>query len=510
MVPVQPEAAREGRLHLLFAQRDLLDSLATAFLLFDADGRLLDCNRAAVELLGRPRDQLEGLTVSDPRWGAVREDGSPFPAAERPTMTTLQTGAPCSRVVVGIDNPGMARRWLANSTYPVIVSGRVTSLVCSLTDITKRVQKERSLNLLTAVNRFTRFATDSLDPLSGLCRALVEHGSYALAWIGAMSSDEDGGIDIAAEAGVAGYLYEGMVSWSESRPSGLGPVGTALRTGCTQVVNELPVESLFEPWRERAVRFGLNSCAAIPFAPGGRRAVLGVYDRHIFAFDERTLEGLEEIAREAEFGVAHVGSMKQLKVALDGTLAAMARMTEIRDPYTAGHQVHVGSLGAAIATQLGLDANLVQLVRYGGNLHDIGKISIPAEILTHPGQLDPLEYEMVKRHTLVGYDVLSQASLPWPIAELARQHHERMDGSGYPYGLAGDEILPPARIIAVADVVEAMAQHRPYRPGIGLDRALTEVAAGAGTLFDTDVVESCRAVLEAGFNFEAGAGSLEG
>jgi PAS domain S-box-containing protein len=505
MFDVRSGADHESQLESLFARRELLDSLATGLLLFGNDGNLLDCNRAGLDLLGITRDQLAGLAVSDPRWGAVHEDGTQYPADERPTMVTMESGEPCSDVIVGIDNPGMARRWLSNSTYPVTFDGSASGVLSSLVDVSNRVQKEHLLRLLTGVNRVVMSASHESDPLQSLCTTLVEQGHYALAWIGVASNVQEGEINIACAAGVTDYPYDGMVSWSGSKETGSGPVGTALRTGITQVLNDLTNESLFGPWRERASQFGLTSCVAIPFAPGARRAVLAIYDRHIFAFDETTVQGLEEIAREAEFGIAHVLSTKRLEAALDGTIAALARMTETRDPYTAGHQLRVGSLGsslgAAIATQHGLDAKMIELVRQSGEVHDIGKIAVPAEILSRPGRLSSLEFELVKRHTLVGYDILSQASLPWPIAEVALQHHERMDGSGYPNGLLGGDIILPARIIAVADVVEAMTQHRPYRPGLGIDIALAEVTAGAGTLFDADVVKSCLAVFEAGFTF---------
>lgn len=505
MFDVHSDANHGSQLESLFSRRDLLDSLATGLLLFGSDGSLLDSNRAGLDLLGITRDQLAGTAVSDPRWGAVHEDGTQYPADERPTMVTIESGEPCSDVIVGIDNPGMARRWLSNSTYPITFEGSVTGVLSSLVDVSNRVQKEHLLRLLTGVNRVVMSASHESDPLQSLCTTLVEQGHYVLAWVGVASSVQEGAVDIAGAAGVADYLYEGMISWSGSKEAGLGPVGTALRTGTTQLLNDLPNEAPSESWRERASQFGLMSCVAIPFAPGGRRAVLAIYDRHIYAFDETTVRGLEEIAREAEFGIAHVLSMKRLEASLEGTIAALARMTETRDPYTAGHQLRVGSLGsslgAAIATQHGLDATMIELVRQSGEVHDIGKIAVPAEILSRPGRLSPLEFEMVKRHTLVGYDILSKASLPWPIAEVALQHHERMDGSGYPNGLVGGEIILPARIIAVADVVEAMTQHRPYRPGLGIDIALAEVTAGAGTLFDADVVESCLAVFEAGFSF---------
>jgi HD-GYP domain-containing protein (c-di-GMP phosphodiesterase class II) len=276
-----------------------------------------------------------------------------------------------------------------------------------------------------------------------------------------------------------------------------------MRTQVTQIANDLATQPLYEPWRERAAQYGLASEIAIPMQIGNRRAVLTVYDRHIFAFDEPTVTGLEQIAREAEFGIAHLDSIDRLATALDRTLGALGQMTETRDPYTAGHQSGVGTLSAAIAMQLGLDAKMIQLVRQSGEVHDIGKISIPSEILTRPRRLSPLEFEMVKTHPQVGYKILFKASVPWPIAEVALQHHERMDGSGYPNALLGHEISLPARIIAVADVVEAMTHHRPYRPGLGLEAALAEVTDGAGTRFDADVVKCCVAVFAAGFTFES-------
>jgi len=234
--------------------------------------------------------------------------------------------------------------------------------------------------------------------------------------------------------------------------------------------------------------------------------VLAIYDHNSFSFDEMTVRGLEGIAREAEFGISHLRSTRHLATALNGTLAALGQMTEIRDPYTAGHQHQVGSLGsnlaAAIATEYNLDKTMIELIRQSGEVHDIGKIAIPSEILTKPGRLSTAEFEIIKSHPRVGYDILSRASLPWPIAEVALQHHERMDGSGYPNGLLGDEIILPARIIAVADVAEAMIHHRPYRPGLGIDKALAELAEGAGVRYDAGVVECCLAAFEAGFTFE--------
>lgn len=484
---------------------EFLDNIRTGILIFDADGVAIDANRSAVAMLGATLDQLKGHTSFDMPLGAVREDGSPLPGAEYASARVLRTGEPCYGVTMGVNNPGQSRRWLLVDGYPLTIDGRIEGVAVCFDDVSDQLKHRHLLQLNSEVNRIVMFATDELDPLQHLCDALVEHGPYALAWIGVTSPNEDGDVDVAFSSGLTDYPFDAMVSASRSKDSGRGPAGTALRTGVTQVVNDLASESLFAPWRERAARFALGSCIAIPFSPGGRRAVLTIYDRHIFAFDDTMVRGLEELARECEFGVAHAQSMSQLATALDGTLAALGQMTETRDPYTAGHQLHVGGLGvslaAAIATQYGLDAAMVKLIRQSGEVHDIGKVAIPSEILTRPGRLSPLEFEMIKQHPQVGYDILSKASLPWPIAEVALQHHERLDGSGYPSGLVGDEIILPAKIIAVADVVEAMTQHRPYRPGLGVELALAEVKAGAGTRFDAGVVASCLAVFEAGFTF---------
>jgi PAS domain S-box-containing protein len=181
---------------------------------------------------------------------------------------------------------------------------------------------------------------------------------------------------------------------------------------------------------------------------------------------------------------------------------AMAATVEARDPYTAGHQHRVADLSAAIAVEIGLSAANVDGIRLGANIHDLGKIGVPAEILSRPSRLSALEYELVKIHTRVGYDIVKNIAFPWPIADMILHHHERLDGSGYPDGLHGDEIGIEARIIAVADVVEAMSSHRPYRPSMGIDAALTEIARGRGTLFDPTVVDTCLTLFRDGrFNF---------
>jgi HD-GYP domain-containing protein (c-di-GMP phosphodiesterase class II) len=166
----------------------------------------------------------------------------------------------------------------------------------------------------------------------------------------------------------------------------------------------------------------------------------------------------------------------------------------LRDPYTSGHQQRVAKLAVAIATKLSLPANEIHGLYLAGIVHDVGKINIPAEILNKPGKLSKPEFQLIQGHVQAGYDIIKGVDFPWPIAEMIRQHHERLDGSGYPQGLKADEILKEAKILAVADVVEAMMSHRPYRPALGLDAALSEIEKNKSRLYDPKVVDACHQV----------------
>jgi putative nucleotidyltransferase with HDIG domain len=173
------------------------------------------------------------------------------------------------------------------------------------------------------------------------------------------------------------------------------------------------------------------------------------------------------------------------------TIEVLATAAETRDPYTAGHQRNVSVLSEAIAMELGLDGDRIHSIRMAGLVHDIGKINVPAEILSKPGALGEVEFALIRTHPEIGYEIMKNIELPWRLADMIRQHHERMDGSGYPDGLKGDDILLEARIIAVADVVEAMSSHRPYRASLGVESALEEIEKNRGSRYDADVVDAC-------------------
>lgn len=215
--------------------------------------------------------------------------------------------------------------------------------------------------------------------------------------------------------------------------------------------------------------------------PGNRTRILGIL---------RDVSGWVNVENELKENIL------QMENLVWGTVQALAQATETRDPYTAGHQNRVARLALAIAEQLGLEEKKIDGIRMSGLIHDIGKIQVPAEILGKPGKLTELEFNLIKVHPQVGYDILKTIEFPFPVARTVLQHHERMDGSGYPFGLKGEQILLEARILAVSDVVEAMASYRPYRPALGIEKALEEILGNKGTLYDADVVKACIRVFQ--------------
>jgi HD-GYP domain-containing protein (c-di-GMP phosphodiesterase class II) len=198
-------------------------------------------------------------------------------------------------------------------------------------------------------------------------------------------------------------------------------------------------------------------------------------------------------------------SLEDLRKAMQGIIQAMALTVETRDPYTAGHQKRVAELAQAIAQEMKLPEDQVEGLRMAGIVHDLGKIAVPAEILSKPIKLSDIEFRLIQVHPQASYDILKDIDFPWPLAKIVLQHHERMNGSGYPLGLKNGDIFLGARILAVADVVEAMSSYRPYRPAWGLDKALEEISKQKGILYDSAVVDAClKLFVEGRFQFDKG------
>ncbi len=384
-------------------------------------------------------------------------------------------------------------------------------------DITERKQAEtaiqhasRALATLSAANKSLVHSTSEDELLRAICQAIVKQRGYRLAWVGYVQHDENKSIKIMACAGHdEGYLDAIQLTWAETG-RGMGPSGRAVLSGATQLCQNIATDPICESWRDEAIKRGFAANIALPLMDGNGEVfgILHVYAEEVDAFTPAEIALLEEMAGDLAFGVRalHIRRERDLALeqnqrhferlqdSLEDTVRAIASIIEMRDSYTAGHQVRVADLAMAIAKQMGLSGEQIHGVHLAGVVHDLGKIKIPAEILSKPGRITDIEYSLIKIHSQAGYDILKGINFPWPIAQMVLQHHERLDGSGYPQGLQGDAILLEARILSVADVVEAMYSHRPYRPGLGLEAALAEITRQRGIYLDTQVVDACQAL----------------
>jgi putative nucleotidyltransferase with HDIG domain len=356
----------------------------------------------------------------------------------------------------------------------------------------------RTLRTVSAGNEMLVRVTSEAELLTGMCQVVVD-GGYPTAWIGFAEHDAARTVRPVAWAGSAGANIQfARCTWADGE-HGHGPTGTAIRTGERQVIQNIVTSSCSQPWREAALARGLASAAAFPLrGPDGVFGAFCVYAINTETFDEQELKLLAELSNDLAFGImaqrdhlAMLESAQRLQRALKATVQALANTVEQRDPYTAGHQRNVAELAAAIAREMGLQEDDVTGIYLAGMIHDIGKIQAPAEILSKPGRLSRIEYQLLQEHAQIGSDIVRTVDFPWPISTMIQQHHERLDGSGYPNGLKVDEIIPGARILAVADVVEAMTARRPYRDALGLDVALHEIEQGSGRLYDAVAVDIC-------------------
>jgi PAS domain S-box-containing protein/putative nucleotidyltransferase with HDIG domain len=262
-----------------------------------------------------------------------------------------------------------------------------------------------------------------------------------------------------------------------------------------KMVREIVIKNLKEglssPFEYRTirksgeVRWALQVVTSTTYQ--GERAVLGNF---------KDITEIRQVQKELQ------QSYHKLQKTMEATINTISKIVETRDPYTAGHQLKVSKLTSTIAREMKLTEDKIEGIRIASLVHDIGKISVPAEILSKPIKLNEIEYSLIKDHSQIGYDILKTIDFLWPVAEIVLQHHEKINGSGYPGGLKGEEILLEAKIICVADVVEAMSSHRPYRPALGVDKALEEISRNRGILYDPEVVDVCLKLFkEKGFKF---------
>lgn len=487
--------------------RTLIDQSTDGIEIVDpATMRFLDVNDAECRSLGYRKEEMLQMTVMD-----------------IDPVARLDNADKVNRVLGELGKAGVARfesihQRKDGSEFPVEVSVQLIELekaysISIARDISERKKHESEmlrlnhvLRTLNEANSTLLHTDDETELMTSICSMLVGRGDYSLAWIGMARNDDGRSIQPVAIAGDGeDYVNELRLSWGQG-PRANGPCGLAVRTGETQNVGDTSNDPRFSPWRELAGRFGYASCAALPLK--NKHQTLGcltIYSRDPFAFSNDEIGLLEEVAGNLAFGILNLrvraerdqailereNYTERLRESMVDAIQAVATVVEMRDLYTAGHQRRVAELAFAIARELGMSDECANGVYLAGIVHDIGKIHIPAEILSKPAKLTPPEYEMVKTHSQTGYDILKGIEFPWPIAQAVLQHHERMDGSGYPQGLKGEDILIEARILAVADVIESMSSHRPYRAGLGMKPAFAEIRKNRGILYDARVANAC-------------------
>jgi response regulator RpfG family c-di-GMP phosphodiesterase len=402
--------------------------------------------------------------------------------------------------------------WFSLSVY----SPQKGYFVALFDNITVRKLHEVRLNKLNAllfalrdINENLLTVRNEIDLFQYVCESLKKLEDIAIVWVVPWKPELK--FIPVAWAGISGAELSGLqVPWDDAE-RGVGFIGSAMQKRETVMIQDVGDDAQFSAWQSIAQQWGVKSAIAVPIhTPDEIIATLSVFSSRKGAFDEEFVRFLREVAGDIAIGVHSLRLDKNLRVTLDhlrssmnSTVEAIASMVELRDPYTAGHERRVSQLACAIGTEMELPERQIEGLRVIGFLHDIGKIAVPAEILSKPTRLTEIELAMVKAHAQSGYDILKNLEFSWPVAQAVLQHHERLDGSGYPQGLAGQDIILEARILMVADVVEAMASHRPYRSAIGLKEALAEVTEKRGRLYDEQVVDTCiRLFTEKGFKFD--------
>lgn len=390
--------------------------------------------------------------------------------------------------------------------------------VATFIDMTECRRTDRALKAISAINSAIVHADKEQELLDLVCHNFVEIGGYSMAWIGYVTDTPELKIKPVADAGHNhGYTNKLNIALKNSKRS-RGPVGSAIRSNLPQVCRDIKTDLSFKPWAKDALRRGYKACMVLPLTEDENAfGVVGIYssEKGVFNHAEKwLLAGMSENLSYAITSLRARSNTKQTTIALEKSLekmrklllqsvSSLGRALDVKDPYTFTHQKKVVLLATAIARELGLTPDRIEAIEVAGNLHDIGKIYVPSEILNKPGKLTPIEFELIKTHPQAGYEIIKDIDFPWSVGEILLQHHERLDGSGYPRGLIGEEILLEAQIIAVADVVEAMSSPRPYRPALGIDSALAEIKQNRARLYNSEAVEACiRLFKENDFTFE--------
>jgi len=392
--------------------------------------------------------------------------------------------------------------------------GYFVTIFSGITEQKKREEKITKLyNLqdsVRTINQLLLKADNEKDLYQKICDIVAKVEFVIFVWIG-LADEKSFEIKPIAFAGAeTGFLSKIKVKYDDSQYSN-EPVGTSIKTGKPFVLKDIESDSRYIPWREEALKKGFKSSMTLPLIQKGEIiGALSIYSDKKDVFGKAEVRFLKEVANDIAVGVKSIRLEEnlqekniKLQKSIETLIFTMARISEPKDPYTAGHQKRVSQLATTIAKKIRLSEDKIESIKFASLIHDIGKVAIPGEILTKPTKLTEAEFALIKEHPRTCYNIIKKIHLPWGIADIVWQHHERLDGSGYPKGLKGNEILLEAKILGVADVVEAMSSYRPYRPSLGIGKALKEISKNKRKLYDSDIVDACvKLFKEEGFKFK--------
>ncbi len=469
----------------------VLDALPFYVMLVDAQHTILQVNAAVTKNFGMAPASLIGKYCPK----AIHGLDHAFPGC--PLEEARSSG--CSKESMLFD--AEHGTWLKSSVHPTTMSTpeghRIFVHLAEDVTEAQAVKEELVLNvnIQVALNDLLRLSGTNA-PIDDLLQQVLER-IISLPWLEVerkgvifLADEKSGTLSMHAQTS----LHQALLTACHEVPYGWCLCGRAAATRTVQFAN-----SVDERHDVRYDGIKPHGHYCIPLLKGDHvLGVLNVYlapghvrNAHEESFLRAAAEVLVGLVEKQRAHDTLTETLARLRKILGGIIDLMASVVESKDPYTAGHQRRVSDLARSIATEMGLPSEEVEGIRTAGLIHDLGKIAIPAEILSKPGRLTELEYQLIQTHVSVAYELLKPIQFPWPIANSVAQHHERLDGSGYPAHLKGDAIGVPGRVLAVADVVESMASHRPYRPALGTDRALEEIERGRGTLYDPDAVDAC-------------------
>ncbi|MDH2916660.1 MAG: CHASE domain-containing protein [Gallionella sp.] len=485
-----------------------LNVAANAVVITDNDARIQWVNQAFSKLTGYSVSEAIGHRPKE-----LVRSGKQSQSYYEQLWQTILSGKPWRGELINRHKDGTLYDEEMTITPVVDEQGVIAHFVAVKQDISERKANEAKIrrisNIYAALSQCNEVivrCTDEEQLFPQICRIAVQFGGMKMAWIGLVDEAGKRVNPVASYGDDMEYLKDIHISTDAGEPYGRGPTGTAIRENRSFWCQDFQRDPATAMWHERGIRSGWGASAALPLLRNG--VVIGaltLYAGEIYAFDEAIRKLLIEMCADISFALDNFDLeakrkqteeqikqyVAQIEMSFMQTVEVATILSEMRDPYTAGHERRVSEIAAAIGAELGFDQRQQDGLKVAGHLHDVGKITIPTEILAKPGRLSEIEFLMIKGHPQAGYDVLKDVKFPWPVAEIALQHHERMDGSGYPRGLKGDEILLDARIMAVADVVESMSSHRPYRPALGIQAALAEIERGSGSIYDPSVASAC-------------------